>query len=89
METEPNPQKTARLPRPQVATAAAKMDISSLVDVIRRVHAQCTAQVNRAVNVGFTLWNWAIGAYICEYEQNGADQAQYGETRLGKLEEPL
>ena len=32
-----------------------------------------------------TLRNWVIGAYIREYEQNGADQSQYGEALLGTL----
>jgi len=30
-----------------------------------------------------------IGCYIREYEQNGADRAQYGETLLGVLSERL
>ena len=77
--------RTARSPRPQVATAAAKLDFPALVDVIRQVHEQCTAQVKRAVNVGLTLRNWVIGAYIHEYEQNGADRSQYGEALLGTL----
>ena len=55
------------------------------MDVIRQVHEQCTAQVKRAVNVGLTLRNWVIGAYIHEYEQNGADRSQYGEALLGTL----
>jgi hypothetical protein len=41
--------------------------------------------VGRAVNVGLTLRNWVIGCYIREYEQNGADRAQYGGQVLGRL----
>ncbi len=48
-----------------------------------------TAQAGRAVNISLTLRNWMIGCYIREYEQNGADRAQYGETLLGALSERL
>ena len=77
--------RTAHPPKLHVATAVTKLDFSALVDVIRQVHEQCAAQVKRAVNVGLTLRNWVIGAYIREYEQNGADRAQYGEAMLGTL----
>lgn len=77
--------RTAHSPKLHVATAVTKLDFSALVDVIRQVHEQCAAQVKRAVNVGLTLRNWVIGAYIREYEQNGADRAQYGEAMLGTL----
>jgi predicted nuclease of restriction endonuclease-like (RecB) superfamily len=35
--------------------------------------------------VGLTLRNWLFGLYICEYEQNGLDRAEYGEYLLEKL----
>jgi len=41
------------------------------------------------VNVSLTLRNWAIGCYIREYEQHGADRAEYGEGLLDRLAERL
>jgi predicted nuclease of restriction endonuclease-like (RecB) superfamily len=65
------------------------MNFTALVDSIRQVHAQCAAQANRAVNVSLTLRNWAIGWYVREYEQRGADRAKYGEALVDKLAETL
>jgi predicted nuclease of restriction endonuclease-like (RecB) superfamily len=36
-----------------------------------------------------TLRNWFIGAYIIEYEQNGADRAAYGTQLIQKLADDL
>jgi len=41
------------------------------------------------VNVSLTLRNWAIGCYIVEYEQRGADRAEYGEGMVDRLAEEL
>jgi len=61
------------------------MDFVSLVDTIRQVHEQCAAQAGKAVNISLTLRNWMIGFYVREYEQNGADRAQYGKCLFAKL----
>ena len=47
------------------------------------------ARAGRAINMCLTLRNWAIGCYIVEYEQAGADRALYGEKLLQKLSEEL
>jgi len=65
------------------------LDFHSVVEAIRRVHEQCVAQVGRAVNISLTVRNWAIGHYIREYEQNGADRAQYGQGVLEALARTL
>lgn len=65
------------------------MDFSALVVAIRGVHEQCAASVNRTVNTTLTVRNWLIGAYIREYEQNGADRAAYGEGLLNRLSDRL
>ena len=44
---------------------------------------------SRAVNASLTLRNWAIGCYIVEYEQNGADRANYGTCLLKTLSDAL
>ena len=76
--------------KPRSATKAdGRLNFTALVDSIRQVHAHCTAQANRAVNVSLTLRNWVIGAYIREYEQRGADRAKYGAGLVDKLSEAL
>ncbi|MCK5381143.1 MAG: DUF1016 family protein [Candidatus Latescibacteria bacterium] len=68
-------------------------DFNALVAAIRQAHEYMTAQAGRAVNVSLTLRNWVIGCYIREYEQNGADRAEYGSQVLehlgGELQESL
>lgn len=64
-------------------------DFAGLVDTIVRVHHATAAQAARAVNVSLTLRNWLIGAYVREYEQQGADRAQYGEDLLRRLSDSL
>jgi len=65
------------------------LDFQNLVEGIVQVHQQAAAQASRAVNVSLTLRNWAIGCYIQEYEQYGADRAEYGEELLEKLAKQL
>lgn len=62
-------------------TQKREWDFEKLVGTIRQVHEEMAAQAGRAVNVSLTMRNWLIGFYIAEYEQNGADRAEYG-TRL-------
>ena len=62
-----------------------KKDFDVLVSVIQQVHRHLTAQAGRAANISLTIRNWAIGYYIREYEQSGADRATYGETLLDDL----
>lgn len=61
------------------------LDFGSLVAAIRQVHERCAAQAGKAVNISLTLRNWAIGCYIREYEQNGADRAEYGQDLFSRL----
>ena len=68
---------------------ADKMNFKKLVDAIQQIHDQLSDQACRAVNTSLTLRNWLIGLYIREYEQHGADRAQYGESLLDRLSEEL
>ena len=80
------PRKPAkRTPQKCVAAKSVKPTFALLVESIQRVHDHCSADVNRVVNVSLTLRNWVIGAYIAEYEINGADRAKYGEGLLDAL----
>jgi len=71
----------------------AGFDFAALIVAIRRAHENLTAQAGRAINISLTLRNWLIGGYIREYEQKGADRAEYGtkvlEHLAGELQKSL
>jgi predicted nuclease of restriction endonuclease-like (RecB) superfamily len=54
---------------------------AKLVKAISHVNTGMAGRAAVAVNQALVLRNWLIGAYIVEFEQNGADRAKYG-TRL-------
>jgi len=60
-------------------------DFESVVGAILKIHSECIKHAERAVSLGVTLRNWAIGLYIFEYEQRGSDRAQYGARVLNVL----
>ena len=68
-----------------MANKLARLDFTTLVTAIRKTHEYMAAQVGRAVNISLTLRNWVIGCYVREYEQNGADRAEYGAQALEHL----
>ncbi len=72
-----------------IAKKSPRPTFKALVETIRRVDADAAAQAGRAVNIGLTLRNWAIGYTIAEYEMKGADRAKYGEKLLQRLSRVL
>ncbi len=66
-----------------------QFDFQLLTDSIQQVHNQLAEQVGKAVNFSLTLRNWLIGYYIFEYEQQGADRAQYGDKLLQSISQAL
>lgn len=60
-----------------------------LVSSIVKADTELSVQAARAVNISLTLRNWLIGFYIAEFEQRGADRAEYGEQLLKRLAERL
>ena len=76
--------KPAKLKAPQ-----GGLSFTALVEAVRQVHEQSAAAASRAVNVSLTMRNWLIGWHICEYEQNGAERAEYGDRLLDRLAEAL
>ena len=64
---------------------AKELTFGRLVDSIQQVHGEMAAQASKAVNISLTLRNWIIGYYIREYEQNGADRADYGDRLIDEL----
>ena len=69
--------------------ATSPLSFERLVTAIGEAHAELSAQASRAVNSSLTLRNWLIGLNITEYEQQGADRAQYGDKLLDRLSERL
>jgi predicted nuclease of restriction endonuclease-like (RecB) superfamily len=68
---------------------STQLDFATLVKAIQQVHEESASFVNRTVNTTLTLRNWVIGGYIREYEQRGADRAQYGIRLLERLSDSL
>ena len=60
-----------------MTSSTARFDFGALVAAIRQIHEYMAAEVGRAVNISLTLRNWLIGHHIREYEQKGADRADY------------
>jgi predicted nuclease of restriction endonuclease-like (RecB) superfamily len=65
------------------------MNFDLLVQSIADVHREMQARAVKAVNVGLTLRNWLIGAYISEYELRGEDRAAYGAALYQTLSKKL
>ena len=61
----------------------------NLVKEIEQIHNHFQQQAVKAVNISLTLRNWLIGFYIVEFEQNGADRANYGGKLLKNLSEKI
>jgi predicted nuclease of restriction endonuclease-like (RecB) superfamily len=73
---------------PKVSTQA-DFTMDRLVESISQTHRYFLVQAGKAVNIALTLRNWMMGCFIQEYEQYGADRAQYGEALLARLADAL
>ncbi|HPM13479.1 MAG TPA: PDDEXK nuclease domain-containing protein [Bacteroidales bacterium] len=61
------------------------MNFEQLVAQIEVVHNELQLVAVRQVNNLLTMRNILIGYYIVEYEQNGADRAEYGANTINSL----
>jgi hypothetical protein len=61
----------------------------ALVKAISLVNTEMVTRAATVVNQALVLRNWMVGAYIVEFEQNGADRAKYGARLLETLAEDL
>ena len=68
---------------------SAELTFNRLIGSIEEVHGQLSRQAKLAVNMSLTLRNWLIGAYLVEYEQGGADRAEYGARLIDRVAERL
>ena len=64
-------------------------DFERLVELCRHTHEETRRSATRAVDRSLVVRNWLFGWYIVEYEQRGADRAEYGAQTLKKLSAAL
>lgn len=65
------------------------MKFDQLITSLRELDSSLKKQAVQSANVGLTLRNWLVGAYIVEFEQNGEDRARYGLQLITTLAEEL
>jgi predicted nuclease of restriction endonuclease-like (RecB) superfamily len=65
------------------------MNFNELINSLRELDGSLQRQAVQAANVGLTLRNWFVGAYIVEFEQNGEDRADYGENIISEISKKL
>ena len=65
------------------------MNFDQLITSLRELDTSLKGQVIRTANVGLTLRNWLVGAYLVEFEQNGADRAEYGANLIREVSNAL
>ncbi len=54
------------------------MKLPNLISQLNDLDVAIKRHVSHSANVGLTIRNWLVGAYLVEYEQNGEDRAKYG-----------
>ena len=64
-------------------------DFTALVDLCRHTHDELRLRAARAVDAHLVVRNWLFGHFIAEYEQKGADRAEYGARLLASLADRL
>ena len=66
-----------------------QFDFERLVELCRRTHEETRRSAARAIDRSLVVRNWLFGWYIVEYEQSGADRAEYGAQTLKQLSAAL
>jgi predicted nuclease of restriction endonuclease-like (RecB) superfamily len=65
------------------------MDFELLVSLCQLTHEELCVRAARVVDAHLVVRNWLFGHYIAEFEQAGADRAEYGARLLGRLADSL
>jgi hypothetical protein len=65
------------------------MKYTQLLKAIDSASHQLLGRAASAVNQSLVFRNWAVGASIVEFEQNGQDRARYGARLLERLAQDL
>ena len=66
-----------------------KFEFQQLVDLCKQTHQEMQRRASRSVDAYLVARNWLFGWYIVEYEQKGADRAEYGAQLIKRLSEEL
>ena len=66
-----------------------RFDFEQLIELCRLTHEETRRSAVQAADRSLVVRNWLIGWYIVEYEQHGADRAEYGAQTLKNLSETL
>jgi DUF1016 N-terminal domain len=56
-----------------------------LLELCRRTHEEMQSRASRTVDLALVVRNWLFGWYIVEFEQHGADRAEYGAQLIKRL----
>jgi hypothetical protein len=72
-----------------LALTLEPIDFTGLVAAFRHTDAALADQAVKAVNISLTLRNWCFGCYLAEFEQRGADRAQYGARLMEEVSSRL
>ena len=65
------------------------MNFNELITQLRELDRSLKERAVRVVNAGLTTRNWLVGAYLVEFEQNGADRAEYGKNLIRDVSNAL
>ena len=65
------------------------INFEQLVSLCHQTHEELFVRAVRVFDAHLVLRNWLFGYYIAEFEQKGADRAEYGTRLLGSLAERL
>ena len=66
-----------------------RFDFERLVELCRLTHEETRRSAVQATDRALVARNWLFGWYIVEYEQQGADRAEYGTQTLKNLSDAL
>lgn len=65
------------------------LNFEQLVHLCQRTHEELCIRALRVVDAQLVVRNWLFGFYIAEFEQEGADRAEYGTRLLATLADRL
>ena len=65
------------------------MNFEQLVSLCQETHEELFVRAARVVDAHLVARNWLFGHHIAEFEQSGADRAQYGARLLASLADRL
>ncbi|TLU87715.1 MAG: DUF1016 domain-containing protein [Chlorobium sp.] len=61
------------------------MNYNQLLALFKETHRELQHRAARSVDTSLVIRNWLFGWYIVEFEQGGADRAEYGANLLKKI----